>query len=151
MDAFRSPFEYLGRWRTPCLTTILGCPTLYGFQRVGDHSFRHHGHSPRHPPAGFSTTRIVTRSASLEMTDRRKWQVIKDRLQMTAAASVFFKTVLPDLANSIRWLAHCLTRLAGESLRKLRHVDDDSVDAIERRGMGIGLGAETQILRTIIG
>src|SRR5690242_8577721 len=69
---------------------------------------------------------------------------------MTAVPQRYPKTALPDLANFIRRLAHCLSRFARKSLRKFWHVDHDSVDAIDRRGMRIGLGAETQIFRTLV-
>ena len=43
-----------------------GCPILSRFLRKAGRT--------RLPTAGFSTTRIVSRSASLEMTDYKKWK-----------------------------------------------------------------------------
>src|ERR1700686_4040023 len=76
---------------------------------------------------------------------------------MRAAQSKFCyekRTILdpsPDSANIRRGFDHGLTRFAGKSFREVRHVDHNSIDAVARRRMRIGHGAQAHVFRTLVG
>src|SRR6266404_4305868 len=58
---------------------------------------------------------------------------------------------LPDAANFFWGFDHGLAGAAGKGFGEFRHVGDDAVDAVFGRGMRIGLRADSQIFRTVVG
>src|SRR5260221_12735737 len=58
---------------------------------------------------------------------------------------------LPDAADFFWGFDHGLAGAARKGFGELRHVGDDAVDAVLGRRVRIGLRADTQIFRTVVG